>query len=181
MSIEIKAPSFPESVADGTIATWHKQPGEACKRDDLIVDIETDKVVMEVVAPADGSLSDITVAEGGTVMSNEIIAHFTEGAVATTQANEGQSAATATDQSDSSGPAVRKLLHENNLHATQVTGTGKGGRLLKEDVLNYLKHPTPVAVVTPAAPVAMAKEMPKESTNQMVSPSSGPQIGRAHV
>jgi 2-oxoglutarate dehydrogenase E2 component (dihydrolipoamide succinyltransferase) len=108
-------------------------------------------------------------------MSNEIIAHFTEGAVATTQANEGQSAATATDQSDSSGPAVRKLLHENNLHATQVTGTGKGGRLLKEDVLNYLKHPTPVAVVTPAAPVAMAKEMPKESTNQMVSPSSGPQ------
>ena len=57
MSIEIKAPSFPESVADGTIATWHKQPGEACKRDDLIVDIETDKVVMEVVAPADGSLS----------------------------------------------------------------------------------------------------------------------------
>ena len=175
MSIEIKAPSFPESVADGTIATWHKQPGEACKRDDLIVDIETDKVVMEVVAPADGSLSDITVAEGGTVMSNEIIAHFAEGAVALTQANEGQSTATVTDQQDSSGPAVRKLLHENNLHATQVTGTGKGGRLLKEDVLNYLKHPTPVAVVTPAAPVAMAKEMPKESTNQMVSPSSGPQ------
>ncbi len=61
MSIEIKAPSFPESVADGTIATWHKQPGEACKRDDLIVDIETDKVVMEVVAPADGSLSNIIV------------------------------------------------------------------------------------------------------------------------
>ena len=180
MSIEIKAPSFPESVADGTIATWHKQPGEACKRDDLIVDIETDKVVMEVVAPADGSLSNIIVDEGGTVLSDEVIAHFTAGAAAPAQADEGPSVATATDQPDSSGPAVRKLLHENNLQATQVNGTGKGGRLLKEDVLNYLKHPTPVAVVTPLAPVTpapapMAKEMPKESTNQMVSPSSGPQ------
>ena len=155
MSIEIKAPSFPESVADGTIATWHKQPGEACKRDDLIVDIETDKVVMEVVAPADGSLSEIVVAEGGTVLSNEIIAHFTAGAEASDTAPDPKQAAD-TDQLDVSGPAVRKLLHENNLDANQVTGTGKGGRLLKEDVLNYLKNPTPVNVAPTAAPAVVA-------------------------
>ena len=171
MSIEIKAPSFPESVADGTIATWHKQPGEACKRDDLIVDIETDKVVMEVVAPADGSLSDIMVAEGGTVLSNEIIAHFTAGAVAVAATEEGQATAADTDQPDASGPAVRKLLHENNLHASQVIGTGKGGRLLKEDVLNYLKNPTPAAAIAPVAVVAP----PAPAAKETVAPSSGPQ------
>ncbi len=173
MSIEIKAPSFPESVADGTIATWHKQPGEACKRDDLIVDIETDKVVMEVVAPADGSLSEIMSAEGSTVMSNEVIARFTAGAGA--KLPEAQDAPSSNaDQLDVSGPAVRKLLHENNLDATKVTGTGKGGRLLKEDVLNYLKNPetvtsvpVPVATPTPAAAAPVV--------NETVAPSSGPQ------
>ena len=173
MSIEIKAPSFPESVADGTIATWHKQPGEACKRDDLIVDIETDKVVMEVVAPADGSLSEIMSAEGSTVMSNEVIARFTAGAGE--KLPEAQDAPSSNaDQLDVSGPAARKLLHENNLDATKVTGTGKGGRLLKEDVLNYLKNPetvtsvpVPVATPTPAAPAPVV--------NETVAPSSGPQ------
>ncbi|HEY0894773.1 MAG TPA: biotin/lipoyl-containing protein, partial [Cellvibrio sp.] len=82
MSIEIKAPTFPESVADGTVATWHKKPGEAVKRDELIVDIETDKVVLEVVAPADGSIAEIIKGEGDTVLSNEVIARFVEGAVA---------------------------------------------------------------------------------------------------
>ena len=82
MSIEIKAPTFPESVADGTVATWHKKPGEAVKRDELIVDIETDKVVLEVVAPADGSIAEIIKGEGDTIMSNEVIAIFVEGAVA---------------------------------------------------------------------------------------------------
>ena len=82
MSTEIKAPTFPESVADGTIATWHKKPGEAVKRDELIVDIETDKVVLEVVAPADGSIAEIIKGEGDTILSNEVIAIFVEGAVA---------------------------------------------------------------------------------------------------
>lgn len=155
MSIEIKAPSFPESVADGTIATWHKQPGEACKRDDLIVDIETDKVVMEVVAPADGSLSEIVVAEGGIVLSNEIIAHFTAGEGSPDTAPDSKQDSD-TDQLDVSGPAVRKLLHENNLDASQITGTGKGGRLLKEDVVNYLKTPATVNVAPTSAPAAVA-------------------------
>jgi len=154
MSIEIKAPSFPESVADGTIATWHKQPGEACTRDELIVDIETDKVVMEVVAPADGSLSEILAAEGSTVLSDEIIARFTAGAVATAPVAAGEAHASDAEIAEVSGPAVRKLLHENNLDASQVTGTGKGGRLLKEDVLDYLKNPTSVAATPTATPAA---------------------------
>lgn len=178
MSIEIKAPSFPESVADGTIATWHKQPGEACKRDDLIVDIETDKVVMEVVAPADGSLSEIIVAAGGTVLSNEIIARFTAGAVDSGLATEEAADTTeVADQSDISGPAVRKLLHENNLDANRVTGTGKGGRLLKEDVLNFLKNPTPVSVaLTTATSVPTpTPAITAAAVNDLVAPSTGPQ------
>jgi 2-oxoglutarate dehydrogenase E2 component (dihydrolipoamide succinyltransferase) len=180
MSIEIKAPSFPESVADGTIATWHKQPGESCTRDDLIVDIETDKVVMEVVAPADGSLSEIVVAEGGTVLSNEVIARFIAGAAATTTPVSIDTQADDADLSDVSGPAVRKLLHENNLDGSQVTGTGKGGRLLKEDVLNYLKSPTPVAPVSPPAPAVPTPAVSKPAevaapVQTMVAASTGPE------
>ena len=81
MATEIKAPVFPESVADGTIATWHKQPGEAVSRDEVICDIETDKVVLEVVAPADGTIASIIKNEGDTVLSAEVIAQFEEGAV----------------------------------------------------------------------------------------------------
>ncbi len=92
MATEIKAPVFPESVADGTIATWHKQPGEAVSRDEVICDIETDKVVLEVVAPADGTIVTIIKGEGDTVLSSEVIAQFEEGAVsgaAQTQAVQG--------------------------------------------------------------------------------------------
>jgi len=80
MATDIKAPQFPESVADGTVATWHKQEGEAVKRDELLVDIETDKVVLEVVAPADGVVSKILAAEGDTVESQQVLGHFEEGA-----------------------------------------------------------------------------------------------------
>ena len=82
MAIEIKAPSFPESVADGTVATWHKQPGDAVKRDDLIVDIETDKVVLEVLATADGVLGAIVKNEGDTVLSDEVLGSIVEGGAA---------------------------------------------------------------------------------------------------
>ena len=175
MSIEIKAPSFPESVADGTIATWHKQPGEACTRDELIVDIETDKVVMEVVAPADGSLSEILAAEGSAVLSDEIIARFTAGAVATAPVAAGEAQANDAEIAEVSGPAVRKLLHENNLDASQVTGTGKGGRLLKEDVLGYVKNPTPVAATPSATPaVAPVPVATAAVVNAKVVASTGP-------
>ncbi len=157
MSIEIKAPTFPESVADGTVATWHKQPGEAVARDELIVDIETDKVVLEVVAPADGTLVDILKGEGATVLSDEIIATFSAGAVAAPAASPAApAAADASNEGDSQvGPAARKLLEENGLSAAQVAGTGKGGRITKEDVVSHLKNkPAAAPVAANAAPAA---------------------------
>lgn len=141
MSIEIKAPTFPESVPDGTIDTWHKQPGEAVSRDELIVDIETDKVVLEVVAPADGMISEIRKAAGETVLSNEVIAIFTAGAA---PAASEDSAPAETPASSSSGeviaaPAARKLAAENNIDLSAVSGTGKDGRITKEDVSAFMK------------------------------------------
>jgi 2-oxoglutarate dehydrogenase E2 component (dihydrolipoamide succinyltransferase) len=162
MSIEIKAPTFPESVADGTVATWHKKPGEAVKRDELIVDIETDKVVLEVVAPADGSIAEILKGEGETVLSNEIIARFVEGkvvagAVAASApapaAAPAASAPAAAAAEKPVNPAARKLAEENNVNTAAVAGSGKDGRVLKEDVANHLKS-APAAAPVAAAPAA---------------------------
>ena len=167
MSIEIKAPTFPESVADGTVATWHKQPGEACVTDELIVDIETDKVVLEVVAPADGVLKDIIKGEGDTVLSEEVLAIFEAGAVA----SAAPAASTASQAGDDSsvtdaekiGPAARKMIDENNLDATQIKGTGKNGGITKEDVQAYLNNRSaaPAAAAAPkAAAPAVALNVP---------------------
>lgn len=158
MSTEIKAPTFPESVADGTIATWHKKPGEAVKRDELIVDIETDKVVLEVVAPADGSIAEIIKGEGETILSNEVIAIFVEGAVAAGAAPAAAPVAAAAPAAAASAeklvnPAARKLADEKNVNTAAVDGTGKGGRVLKEDVANHVKS-APAAAPSVAAPVA---------------------------
>ncbi|WP_417534076.1 2-oxoglutarate dehydrogenase complex dihydrolipoyllysine-residue succinyltransferase [Marinobacterium stanieri] len=164
MSTEIKAPTFPESVADGTVATWHKQPGEACAADELIVDIETDKVVLEVVAPADGVLKEIVKGEGDTVLSEEVIATFEAGAAAeapppaaSAPATETAAAPAAevTTDADKIGPAARKLIDENGLDASQIKGTGKNGGITKEDVQNFLKN-KPAAAPAAAAPAAAA-------------------------
>lgn len=159
MSIEIKAPTFPESVADGTVATWHKKPGEAVKRDELIVDIETDKVVLEVVAPADGSIAEIFKGEGDTVLSNEVIAKFVEGsasasAPAATAAPKAEAKPAAATTEKAVNPAARKMAEENNINAAAVAGSGKDGRVLKEDVANHLKS-APVVAATAVAPVAI--------------------------
>jgi len=165
MSIEIKAPTFPESVADGTIATWHKKPGEAVKRDELIVDIETDKVVLEVVAPADGSIAEIKKGEGDTVQSNEVIALFVEGKVegaAGASAAQAAAPASAPTAAPAAGapaaeklvnPAARKMADEKNVNTASVSGTGKDGRVLKEDVANHLKAVPSAAPSANAAPV----------------------------
>ena len=162
MSIEIKAPTFPESVADGTIATWHKKPGEAVKRDELIVDIETDKVVLEVVAPADGSIAEILKGEGDTVQSNEVIARFVEGAsgaasapvaAAPAAAEKAPAATPAATSEKLVNPAARKMADEKNVNTASVSGTGKDGRVLKEDVANHLKAVPSVAPSSNAAPV----------------------------
>ena len=170
MATEIKAPVFPESVADGTIATWHKQPGEAVSRDEVICDIETDKVVLEVVAPADGTISAIVKNEGDTVLSNEVIATFEEGAASgaaqtqAVQSEEKVEQAAAQTQAGAApvveraqpvadqAPAVRKALTESGIAAADVAGTGRGGRITKEDVANHQAKPAAPA----AAPLSVA-------------------------
>jgi len=161
MTTEIKAPTFPESVQDGTIATWHKQPGEAISRDDLIVDIETDKVVLEVVAPSDGVLIDIVKGEGETILSNEVIAHFEAGAaVAAAPAAAVEDAAPQASGDAIASPSARKLAEEKGVALSSVVGTGKDGRITKEDVMGaqasapaavVASAPAPVASATPAA------------------------------
>ncbi|MBQ0712593.1 MAG: E3 binding domain-containing protein, partial [Porticoccus sp.] len=157
MSIEIKAPTFPESVQEGNIATWHKQPGESVMRDELLVDIETDKVVLEVVAPADGTLEEVLKAEGEIVLSNEIIARIAEGAAKAASPVAATPAATNSDDDQGekvASPAARKLADERGIDLQQVTGTGKGGRISKEDVVAWQQPPAaPVAKAVPAPAV----------------------------
>ena len=154
MAIEIKAPTYPESVQEGTLATWHKNVGDSVNRDDLIVDIETDKVVLEVVAPATGTLSEVLKAEGDIILSNEVIARIEEGEAASTAAAPAAKQEEADVQVADSlvNPAAKKLADERNIDLSQVTGTGKGGRITKEDVVNFTPAAAPaVASATPAA------------------------------
>lgn len=152
MTIEVKAPTFPESVADGTIATWHKKPGEAVARDELIVDIETDKVVLEVVALSDGVVKEILKEEGDTVLSDEVIGLFEAGAAGAAPAPAAEAAsepasvpaepAAAPAQAGNGSfvnPAARKMIDEKGLAKTDISATGKGGRITKEDVINHVK------------------------------------------
>ena len=153
MSIEIKSPTFPESVADGTIANWVKKEGESVKQDEVIAEIETDKVVLEVVAPFDGIISKVLKPAGEIVLSAELIAEFEEGGhpesdiqspaddlpapsheieTDTTKSNEIQSKA--------NGPAVKKLLKEHELDESSIDGSGKDGRITKADIVNHLEE-----------------------------------------
>ena len=166
MSIEIKAPQFPESVADGSIATWHKAEGEAVARDELLVDIETDKVVLEVVAPAAGVLSKILQPEGATIASQELLAIIEAGAVAAAPAAAAAESVTAAPAADASaaavaGPAARKKLSEAGLDAAKVEGSGKGGRITREDVDSALRSREQQQAAAPAAakPAAVAAEV----------------------
>lgn len=164
MSIEIKVPALPESVADATVVTWHKKTGEAVSRDELLVEIETDKVVLEVPAPADGVLGEILQDEGAVVTAADILGTIAEGDAAEapakkeaepeknekpeaseTKAEPNQTEAESQTEPQTS-PAVRKLLTENSLKASQISGTGKNGRILKEDVLAYLESAKSKAV-----------------------------------
>ncbi|WP_045397473.1 2-oxoglutarate dehydrogenase complex dihydrolipoyllysine-residue succinyltransferase [Vibrio campbellii] len=169
MTIEILVPDLPESVADATVATWHKQPGDVVERDEVLVDIETDKVVLEVPAPEAGVLEAIIEEEGATVLSKQLIAKLKPGAVAgepTTDSTEDKEAspdkrhkATLTEESnDALSPAVRRLLAEHGLEASQVKGSGVGGRITREDIEAHLanakaepKAEAPAAVEAPAA------------------------------
>jgi 2-oxoglutarate dehydrogenase E2 component (dihydrolipoamide succinyltransferase) len=167
MAIEIKAPSFPESVADGTISKWHKQPGEAVKRDELLVDIETDKVVLEVLAEADGVLASIVKGEGEIVLSNELIATLDAGGTASAApaaaapapaaAAPAAAAPAVADEEDSvAAPAARKIAEENGINLASVKGTGKDGRVTKEDVVAAVEAKKSAPAAAPAAKPAAA-------------------------
>ncbi|PKH32396.1 MULTISPECIES: 2-oxoglutarate dehydrogenase complex dihydrolipoyllysine-residue succinyltransferase [unclassified Shewanella] len=163
MSIEIKVPVLPESVADATIATWHVKPGEQVTRDQNLVDIETDKVVLEVVAPEDGSISELLFQEGDTVLGEQVIANFVAGAVSGQEVTKAEASApstnttteVATDESnDALSPSVRRVIAEHNLDASKIKGSGVGGRVTKDDVDAFLKS-APAKAAAPVAPVAV--------------------------
>jgi len=147
-SIEIFVPDLPESVADATVATWHKQPGDSVQRDEVLVEIETDKVILEVPAAADGILEAITEAEGATVVSRQLLGKIKEGnsagkeSSATPAPVSTPDAAPTEQSSDESNdfltPAIRRLIAEHTLDATQIKGTGVGGRITREDVEKHL-------------------------------------------
>ncbi|MDP5060016.1 MAG: 2-oxoglutarate dehydrogenase complex dihydrolipoyllysine-residue succinyltransferase [Pseudomonadales bacterium] len=184
--IEIKAPEFPESIADGEIATWHVKVGEQVTRDQVLVDIETDKVVLEVVAPADGQLTEILREAGETILAEEVLAHFVAGdasgaapAASTTSTTSTASttitseaaapAAAASAAEDAIGsPAAKKMAAENKLDITRIAGTGKGGRVTKEDVLMAVAATAqPAVAVSRAAPVAAAANEPDGASGRI--------------
>jgi 2-oxoglutarate dehydrogenase E2 component (dihydrolipoamide succinyltransferase) len=157
--MEIKAPTFPESIADGSVAQWHHQPGAFVARDDLLVDIETDKVVIEVYAPEDGVLEAILKPEGDTVLSEEV-AHFQPGSQdAGTTPSAPAADASETDAGDQfASPAAKKMASESNISISAITGTGRDGRITKEDVAQAIAKPVtaektsaPVSSPAPAA------------------------------
>ncbi len=161
--MEIRVPPLPESVTDATVAAWHKKPGEPVRQDEKLVDLETDKVVLEVPAPADGVLKDIRHPEGDTVTSGEVLAVLEPGEVAGV-APEEKKMPTGTPQPPPSptpaaepsepavSPSVRRLLTEHGLSPEQIPATGKGGRLTREDVLAYLERHRPAAPPTGERP-----------------------------
>ena len=156
MTIEIKAPTLPESVPDGTIATWYKQVGDSVSRDELLVDIETDKVVIEVVSPTDGVLQEILKDTGDTIVSNQAIGTVVAGEAAAADPEPSEEAEpvdasapapSAVAASAPASPAAKKMIAENNVDAATIAGTGKAGRITKEDVASALSAPA-------AAPIA---------------------------
>ncbi len=167
-SVDILVPDLPESVADATVATWHKKPGDAVVRDEVLVEIETDKVVLEVPASADGILDAVLEDEGATVLSRQILGRLREGNSAGKESSEiadakastpaqRQQASLEEQNNDALSPAIRRLLAEHNLDPAAIKGTGVGGRLTREDVEKHLaKAPAPAEAKAPAAAPAAA-------------------------
>jgi len=173
MSIEVKVPQLPESVADATLVSWHKGPGDQVSRDENLVDLETDKVVLEVPSPSDGVLKEILIQDGTTVTSGETLAVIEEGeakapaaAPAAPEPAGEESPEPAAESgatpgrpgaADKLSPAVRRLVEEHGLDATQIPGSGRDGRISKADVMKFLeggKPAAPAAEVPAAAPAA---------------------------
>jgi 2-oxoglutarate dehydrogenase E2 component (dihydrolipoamide succinyltransferase) len=162
MLVEVKVPALSESVAEATLLSWHKKQGEFVKRDENLIDIETDKVVLELPAPASGVLSKVIKGDGGTVASNEVIATIDTDAKAPAVAAVPAAAAAlsiapkveapaAAAQAPAVMPSAKKIAADNNLDTSQISGTGRGGRVTKDDVTGQLQAPVPAA--KPSAPI----------------------------
>ena len=170
MTIEIKVPPLPESVSDATLVAWHKSVGEGVARDENLVDLETDKVVLEVPAPASGTIAKIVVEDGATVVAGDVLAILEEGEVAVAAASEpgtkvDNKAAPAAKEAKGpvkTSPAVRRLLDEHDLDATMVLGSGKDGRITKSDVMAFLKSDTSSDVTPGDAAPAVGVEVVAE-------------------
>ena len=157
MSIEIKSPTFPESVADGTVANWVKKEGETVEQDEVIAEIETDKVVLEVVAPVSGTITKIVKHEGEIVNSSELIAEFNEGdsGLSKSEVIESSSeSATQESKPDKLGPAAKRIIAEENIDPSEIKSTGKDGRVTKADLINHLNNkPEDKKILEPQASV----------------------------
>ncbi|MEM9301627.1 MAG: 2-oxoglutarate dehydrogenase complex dihydrolipoyllysine-residue succinyltransferase [Pseudomonadota bacterium] len=171
MTIEVKVPVLPESVADATIATWHKQPGDPVRRDENLIDLETDKVVLEVPSPTDGVLADVKVAEGDVVTEGQLLGMIEEGAAPAEPAEPAETPAEdapaePADEAvaapypggeaklvDGMSPSARRLAADNAVDATAIEGSGRGGRITREDVAGHMAGGGEAA---PAAPAAAA-------------------------
>ena len=156
MTIEILVPVLPESVADASVATWHKRPGDAVERDEVIVEIETDKVILEVPATESGVLAEILEDDGATVLGQQVIGRLTAGAVAGEETKAKPADVVAEAGSVDASPAVRRLIAEKELDASKITGTGKNGQITKEDVEKHMKSAPSAPASAPAAAAAAA-------------------------
>jgi 2-oxoglutarate dehydrogenase E2 component (dihydrolipoamide succinyltransferase) len=173
VSIEVKVPQLPESVADATLVAWHKKAGDSVRRDENLVDLETDKVVLEVPAPSNGTIKEIKVDDGATVTSGQLLALLEPGEVSeqpaakapAAPAPEEQAAKPEGDGARKLGPAVRKLVEEHDLDPSAIRGSGRDGRITKGDVLEYLASGAPSSAeeeevseaVAPAGPRAESR------------------------
>jgi 2-oxoglutarate dehydrogenase E2 component (dihydrolipoamide succinyltransferase) len=192
MTIEVRVPQLPESVADATLVSWHKKPGDAVARDENLVDLETDKVVLEVPAPANGVLREIKLQDGTTVTSGQLLAIIEEGAAAaasqataaaavtaaaaraTTAPGAAKSGTAAPTAAAKLSPAAKRVVEENQVDPKAVTGSGKDGRVSKSDVVNYLSSkdaasaPVPASAPSARAPAAPAPSARGARTDQRV-------------
>jgi 2-oxoglutarate dehydrogenase E2 component (dihydrolipoamide succinyltransferase) len=166
MSIEVKVPQLPESVTDATLVAWHKQPGEPVGRDENLVDLETDKVVLEVPAPAAGVIKEIRVENGATVTSGQVLAILEEGATAAAAPAKPTTAAQPTAAPESKAaaaaklaPSAKRMVEEHKLDAGQIAGSGRDGRISKGDVIQHMAGKE-AAPAKPAAKPAAAVKLP---------------------
>lgn len=185
--VDVKVPQLSESVAEATLLQWKKKPGEAVAQDEILIEIETDKVVLEVPAPSAGVLAELVVADGGTVVSDQVIAKIDSegkaGAAAPAAAAPAAAAAKAAapapapaaggSKSDVAMPAAAKMMADNNLAAGSVAGTGRDGRVTKGDVIGALAGGTTAKVAAPAAAPAAARP----ALQQVAAPSTGADLG----